>query len=318
MKRVIPVLLIALAAIAAPMTGHAQTGGSAESAEYAFGRDDILGITVFGKPEFTGEVSVDFRGMIQVPLVGEVRAAGRSPSQLGEYLTERYQLLDPGITEVLVSVVEYKSRTITVVGEVRSPGPYGFVEIPGLWDVILTAGGPQADADLSRVQIMRGTPREGESASIVVNLSAGMDQANHGSLPQLYAQDKVFIPSAEDVPVGDQDFQVLGAVSSAGTYRISVATNVIEALSAAGGPTKDADLKSVFLTRSTPTGTKSWRVNLQDYIESAQTPNNLDLLAGDTVMVPERNSFLSSFASVSGLLIPFISLAVTFAWANNR
>ena len=34
---------------------------------------------------FTGEATVDFRGMIQVPLVGEVRATGRTPNQLGEY-----------------------------------------------------------------------------------------------------------------------------------------------------------------------------------------------------------------------------------------
>jgi polysaccharide export outer membrane protein len=260
---------------------------------------------------------VDFRGMIQVPLVGEIRAEGLTPTTLGDYLTERYQLLDPSITEVLVSIVEYKSQTVTVVGEVRNAGPQGFVEIPDLWDVILTAGGPAPEADLSRIQIIRGQPLPGEPAAIHVDLSAGIEAIPHGSLPRLRASDKVFVPSLEDVPVGSQDFQVIGAVGSPGTYRISVATNVIEAISASGGPTSEADLSNVHLTRTVGQETVSWKVNLQDYLFAAQTSQNLELLAGDTITVGQRSGFWTTFRTVVGVVIPLLSLAVTAMWATR-
>lgn len=318
MNRVPWILLTALVAVVFAVPGRAQEQAVSETATYEFGPDDIIEITTFGKPEFTGEATVDFRGMIQVPLVGEVRAAGLSPTELGEYLTSRYQLLDPSITEVLVSIVEYKSRTVTVVGEVRSPGPHGFVEIPDIWEVLLTAGGPTAAADLAAVQIVRGRPEPGEPASIDVDLSAGIGFAHLQNLPQLRASDKIFVPAAEAVPTGNQDFQILGAVGSPGTYRISVATNVIEAISASGGPGEDADLKNVYLTRTTGQETRSWRINLEDYLFAAQTPQNLELLAGDTVTVPEKSTFWTSFQRVTGVVLPLVSILVTYAWATRN
>ena len=310
--------VFALLVLVAPAGSPAQQQVVTSTTEYSFGPDDILRITVFGKPDLTGEVTVDFRGMIQIPLVGEVRAEGRSPAALGEYLTERYQLLDSSISEVLVPVVEYKSRTVPVLGEVRPPGPYGFVEIPSLWDVLLTAGGPGARADLSRVEIVRGLPEAGEAPTITLDLSAGIAAGRAQELVTLRAGDKVFVPSVEDIPIGDQDFQIIGAVGSPGTYRISVATNVIEALAAAGGPGVDADLGKVYVTRDTEQGTKSYRLNLEDYLFAANTPQNIDLLAGDTVTVPEKSGFVRSWSTVSSIILPLISLAITASWALNR
>lgn len=316
-NRVIPSLLALLVAVAVPVVGLAQGQAVRSTNEYRFGPDDIIEITVFGKPELTGDVTIDHRGRIQVPLVGEVQASDRSPSELGEYLTERYQLLDPSITEVLVSIVEYKSRTVTVVGEVRSAGPYGFVEIPDLWEVILAAGGPSPEADLARVQIVRGHARDGEPMTLTVDLSANIDGPGIVELPQLYPADKVFVPSTEDVPVGTQDFQIIGAVGAPGTYRISLATNVIEALSASGGPLENADMSSVYLTRTEGERTRSWQLNLEQYLFAAQTPQNMDLLAGDTITVPAENTWLTNFRTIASVLIPIISLAITYAWATR-
>ena len=151
-----------------------------------------------------------------------------------------------------------------------------------------------------------------------MDLSAGIGGQSSESLPALYALDKVFIPSAGDVPIGDQDFHIFGSVGSPGTYRISVATTIIEALSAAGGPQPDADLKSVYLTRATDNGTRSWRLNLEDYLVAAQTPANLDLLAGDTITVPAKNPFVTSFRAYTGLILPFISLAMAMIYIGRR
>ena len=97
-----------------------------------------------------------------------------------------------------------------------------------------------------------------------------------------------------------------------------MANNVIEALSASGGPLPTADLKKVYLTRPTEDGTRSWRLNIEDYLFAAQTPINLDLLAGDTITVPEKNPFITSVSSYTGLILPFVSLAMAVIYINNR
>jgi hypothetical protein len=165
---------------------------------------------------------------------------------------------------------------------------------------------------------VRGAARDGEPGTIEVDISGGIDATGTSSLPKLYPKDKVFVPSMEDVPVGGQDFQIIGAVGEPGTYRISVATNVIEAISASGGPTRDADMKKVYLTRDTEQGTRSWALNLEDYLFAANTPQNLELLAGDTVTVPEKSGFVSSWTRFSSIIIPIVSLAVTIVWLQRN
>lgn len=319
MNALISFLVIAVTLTAIPVPSQAQVRPGPTTAKYTLGPDDVIELTVYGRPELTGEVVVDYQGIVQVALVGEVHVAGRTPDELGELLVQRYQLLDPGITEVLVSVVEYKSRTITVVGEVRSPGPYGFVQIPDLWDVILTAGGPTAEADLSRVQIVRGsleTPQE--PRSLTVDLSAGVWGARPSEPLVLRATDKIFIPSLEDVAAGGQVFQVLGAVGSPGIYRIGQAQNIVQALAASGGPLPEADLSEVFLTRSSSVGTQAWKLNLEDYLFEGKAAPNLEILAGDTVTVPRRSGFVESFRTFSSLILPFLSLAVTYVLVANN
>ena len=67
-KRVIS-CVFALLVLGAPAYSFGQQQIVSSTTEYSFGPDDIIELTVFGKPELTGEVTVDFRGMIQIPLV---------------------------------------------------------------------------------------------------------------------------------------------------------------------------------------------------------------------------------------------------------
>src|SRR5208337_4339811 len=129
MKHLATALLIALAAgsVCAQQANYklneVRTGATALNASSdlpieRIGNDDLLGITVYDSPELTRTVRVDSAGEIRLPMLrGHIKAAGLYPadleSSITSALTEEHVLVEPVVT---VSVVEYRSRPISVVG----------------------------------------------------------------------------------------------------------------------------------------------------------------------------------------------------------
>jgi polysaccharide biosynthesis/export protein len=257
-----------------------------QNSDYVIGAEDVLDIQVWGKVELSGRRTVDVQGMVQLPLMGEFRAAGRTPAEMSSSLTERFQLLDSSISQVLVAMAQYNSQSVTVIGSVYNAGKYGFQALPDLWSAILTAGGPTSDADLGRVQILRES-QDGTDA-IEVDLAGGITASRTASLPPLQPKDKILVPGIEDLPVGGDKVYVLGAVNAPGIFRVQAAGSVIEAIAAAGGPISEADLKRVYLTRVSTNGTIATRLNLKQYLEEGAPSADMPLQAGDTITVVER------------------------------
>ncbi len=284
---------------------------------YQFGPEDVLQIEVWGRPDLGGMVSVDLQGQVLIPLVGAVRAEGRNAAELSAVLAERYQLIDPSVSEVIVAVAQYNSRSLTIHGEVRKPGRVGFREVPSLLEAIYAAGGPTAEAELALVQIVRHAPRADESHTLVVDLSRGLENLDPATLPELRAKDQIIVPSVEEIPIGGDKINVLGAVNSPGVYRMVVARNVVEALTASGGFTPDAQLDKVYLTRVTALGAVAYQLDIEHYLKSAQPLSNMELLPGDTITVMEKSSFWMSLGEFLSRLAPFVSLAVTVMLATD-
>src|SRR5215475_6439878 len=87
------------------------------------GSDDLLAISVYGSPELTRTIRVSHDGFIRLPMLRDrIKAKGLMPAELeeaiAEVLQERDLIVDPFVT---VTVAEYHSRPISVVGAVRSP-----------------------------------------------------------------------------------------------------------------------------------------------------------------------------------------------------
>ena len=107
------------------------------------GRDDLIGITVYDSPELTRTVRVDSEGDIRLPMVQQhIKAAGLYPAGLEKAITtvlvEENVLVDP---IVKVSVVEYRSRPITVTGAVKNPMTFQDTGTVTLLEAISRAGG---------------------------------------------------------------------------------------------------------------------------------------------------------------------------------
>ena len=116
------------------------------------GADDLIGVSIYDAPEMTRTVRIEADGTIHLPLLKRgVEAAGVFPRQLeagiGEALQQEQILVDP---IVKVTVVEYHSRPVSVMGAVRKPVTFQAVGTVTLLDALARAEGltNQAGAEI--------------------------------------------------------------------------------------------------------------------------------------------------------------------------
>ena len=121
---------------------------------YLIGPDDILTIVFWRDKDLSGDVKVRPDGMISLPLLNDVQAAGLTPEQLRAALIESAGKLmeEPSVAVV---VKEINSRKVFVTGQVNKPGPYPLLAPTTVLQLIATAGGLLEYADSKNVRIMR-------------------------------------------------------------------------------------------------------------------------------------------------------------------
>lgn len=136
---------------ASEMDGQAR----ASQQEYMIGPLDQLGISVWRQPELSlPTVAVRLDGKISFPLVDDVVAAGKTPIQLKDELTERLAdfVKAPHVTVV---VTQINSKNIYVMGEVMREGPILVLGGMRVVDALAMAGGFSAFAGEDRVKVIR-------------------------------------------------------------------------------------------------------------------------------------------------------------------
>jgi polysaccharide export outer membrane protein len=121
-----------------------------EPTEYRLGAGDQIRITVFNEPELTGQFVVGAQGTISYPLVGSLRAAGRTISEFTEALQSA---LEAYVRQPSVSVEVTNYRPFFILGEVQRPGTYPYSADLTVPNAVATAGGFTYRANRSRVFI---------------------------------------------------------------------------------------------------------------------------------------------------------------------
>jgi polysaccharide export outer membrane protein len=145
---------------AAPATkpaapGTIVTGPSVPvEAGFTIGPEDVLGVLVWRDQEVSGDVTVRPDGMITLPLVRDVKAAGFTPSELADHIQTA---LREFITDASVTVVvrQMNSRKVFITGEVAKPGAYPLVSTMTVMQLIAVAGGLNEFAEANSISIMR-------------------------------------------------------------------------------------------------------------------------------------------------------------------
>jgi len=138
--------------------------------DYRIGPLDTISITVFQEPDLSlKDVVVEASGMVSLPLVGAVQAAGRTSAELADdierRLGERY-LVNP---QVAVAVTIAVSQQVTVEGNVVQPGSYQISGRMSLLRALALARGPTRVAALDEVVIFRLVDGKRQGAMFDVN-----------------------------------------------------------------------------------------------------------------------------------------------------
>lgn len=134
--------------------GQASPAPAPVSASYVIGADDALLITVWKDTTLSGPYTVRPDGIISMPLLGDVVAAGQTPGALSKFIAERLTkyIVDPLVT---VSVQSVNSKRIYMVGEVGHVGPMALVAGLTPLQAIASAGGPTTFANVKHIYILR-------------------------------------------------------------------------------------------------------------------------------------------------------------------
>jgi len=125
-----------------------------ERDEYKIGPEDTLNISVWRNAEISQPVVVRPDGMISLPLLNDVQAAGLTPMQLRDVLRQKLEAYERS-PEVSVILTEVRSFKVSVLGEVQRPARYDLRSWTTVLDALALAGGFKDFAARDRIVILR-------------------------------------------------------------------------------------------------------------------------------------------------------------------
>jgi polysaccharide export outer membrane protein len=182
------------------------------------GNDDLVGITVYDSPELTRAVRVGSDGDIRLPMLREhIKASGLYPAELEAAITKELVddqvLVDPIVT---VTVVEYRSRPITIAGAVKNPVTIQATGTVTLLDAISRAGGLSENAGAEILVSKASSSSSDKSATLVQRIP--VRELLAGSDPTL----NLHLEGGEDIRVPEAGrIFVLGKVKMPGSFFIT-------------------------------------------------------------------------------------------------
>ena len=166
--------------------------------QYVIGSGDSLSIFVYRNPDLSdGGVSVRPDGRISKPLIEDIMAAGKTPTQLAREIEERLKkyIQDPNVTVIVRSFIGPFDRQIRVLGEATDPSAIPYRDHMTLLDVMIATKGLTKYAAGNRAEIVRRDP-DGKTTSIRVKLS---DLIKDGDITQnieMQPGDTLIIPQS--------------------------------------------------------------------------------------------------------------------------
>jgi polysaccharide biosynthesis/export protein len=131
------------------------TPGPGQNEDYRIAPLDLIEISVFGVPDLNRAVQVSSSGMISLPLIKTVKAAGLTQNQLEQSLAAKLEKTYLQSPQVSVFVKEYNSQRITVDGAVQKPGIFPIVGKVSLLQAVALAQGLNTVADPSGILVFR-------------------------------------------------------------------------------------------------------------------------------------------------------------------
>ncbi|CAM4336647.1 SLBB domain-containing protein [Vibrio agarivorans] len=186
-------------------------------------------------------------------------------------------------------------RAVNVMGEVVRPGRIEWSDEMDLMDLLAHVGGPTLRADTTKLEIATG-----RGPVQVFDLDQYIKNgARRSELPEIYAGTIIRIHDLPQDPSdnksqwvrqsSDASIYVFGQVNAPGRYRFTKEMHFLDILSAADGPTKDADIHNIRVTHRDKPYSKVSKLNLSLYFETGDESILPIVLPGDTIYIPEKD-----------------------------
>jgi polysaccharide export outer membrane protein len=256
------------------LAGHALT-----AQPYLVGQGDVLKVAVWSQPELSGEFTVDATGGIVLPLVGAVKAAGLPLEQIERDIRDR--LADGYVVnpQVAISVTQFKSQRVFVIGEVKLPGVVPLTGALTLVEALTRVGSltEMAGGDLVVIRPPDGQPVNGP----VLPSDAGARELLRVDVRLLQSKgptsnivlkdgDTVVVPRAEVV-------YVIGQVNTPGAFAYERDMSILQVISKANGVNDVGTTKRLKILRIVNGKRTEVKASLGDKLQP-----------GDTVVVASR------------------------------
>lgn len=236
---------------------------------FTIGAGDTVQIDVLGRPELSAKGNVSGDGRVTVALLGPISIGGLTPVQAAERIAYAYKqgeyLVSPQVT---VTMVDYQSQLLTVLGEVRSPGRFPIRTRLSVLDGLALAGGIN-EQGASTAYLLR--PEDSVVTRYEIDLDALIQSGAGQQYFEMLAGDTLVVPKT-------QVFYIYGEAKNPNAYKLKPGMTVMQALSLAGGLTDKGSDKRIDIRRKGPDG----------QLQTLSANLNETLLVDDVLYVRER------------------------------
>ncbi|MEO8028252.1 MAG: polysaccharide biosynthesis/export family protein [Bryobacteraceae bacterium] len=281
MIRMLAMLGIAIAALAQTRPSLMEDVGKTNLPTQRLGADDLVAISVYDAPELTRTIRVDADGSVHLPLLKKgVQAEGLMPSDLEKAIAQALKteqiLVDP---IVKVTVAEYHSRPISVMGAVRKPLTFQAVGAVTLLDALARAEGLTQDAG-AEIVVSQGERHLLQRISV----KQLIDAADPAMNLRLTGGEEIRVPEAGKI-------FVMGNVQKPGAFivREAAESSVLRMVALAGGMMPYAAKQAYVYRKDPATGAKNEVTIEHEKIMERKAPD-VPLHIDDILYVPDNKS----------------------------
>ena len=325
--------------LVAPITANSSEAKRDESAaesrdRYRIGAGDLIDVRVLNRVQYSREgIRVTDRGTIQMPLIeGEIQAACRTESELGQEIAARYRRYQRN-PQIDVFIREFNSKPVSVIGAVNAPGRFQLQRRIHLLELLTFVNGPsdragrtiqivRLDSPLACAETTKAPPAVDTMHAGISNATddtnQGEDAASEDVIISLPLRDVLrSAPNANpSLQPGDivtvleaDQIYVVGNVLNPTALPLKSEVTISQAIAMAGGVIPDTKTSKVRIVRQTNGGGKQ-----EIYVDlkaiDKQQAEDIALQANDIVDVPSSmttkkrivRGILSSFAPSLGQL----------------
>lgn len=296
--------------LAPRLAGQGQVGRPEVRPQQRMGANDLIAVAIYNAEELSLQVRIAENGLLRLPmLTAPLPAMGMLPEELEKAIAAAYVkegvLVNPVVT---VSVLEYASKPVSVIGAVKQPLTFHADQPITLLEAVTRAGGFTEEAG-SYLLLSVKASGDGEQAVLTQRIPV-IDLLESGS-----ATAGILVRGGEEIRVPEAGkIYIVGNVKKPGSFRIpnDHETSVLKALAMSEGLVPNAT-KEAYIYRKAADGSKAEiPINLKDLM--ARKAADITLLRDDVLYIPEsgrRKATMTALekalafgsATASGMLI---------------